>query len=102
MKPGTQIAYVPNHAWFTSLDHPQRTPDLQHRDVEFGFVTSEHNYKDAHWCRFWIKGQPGVLRTTNTSEKTPNDNLVEHVSTDQAHVDALLAGIQAQRAMWGG
>lgn len=50
MKIGTQVAYLPTHA----------DGDVTHPDVEFGFVTSARG--EAHFCRYWRKGQPGVLR----------------------------------------
>ena len=76
MKIGTQIAYVPRHAH----------GDIQHPDVEFGFVTNIGNDTNC-WCRFWQKGKVGMeLRTTANSEVTPNCLLVEFASLEQAHI----------------
>ena len=61
--PGMQIAYVPDHA----------KDDENHPDIEFGFVTSVR--KNGCFCRYWIKGSPGELRTTCNSELTPKCNL---------------------------
>ncbi len=71
-KAGDQIAYIPDHA----------EGDILHDDVEFGFVTSQAG-KRSVFCRYWIKGLPGVLRTVANSEATPIENLVEHKSVHQ-------------------
>jgi hypothetical protein len=76
MEPGTQIAYIPLHA----------EGDINHPDVEFGFVTLEKH--DCHFCRYWRKGHLGELRTVANSEYTPTAMLVEHISVPQDLVDA--------------
>ena len=75
MNIGTQIAYVPSHT----------NGDLNHEDVEFGFVTSER--KDSHFCRYWRKGHLGELRTLSNSELTPTEMLLEHKSVSQNVVE---------------
>ena len=55
MKLGTQIIYVPSHA----------EGDTNHPDCEFGFVTSTTTL--GAYCRYWRKGEPGVLRTRANS-----------------------------------
>ena len=82
MKPGTQIAYVPNHA-HGSISHP---------DVEFGFVTSVNHHGDV-FCRYWHRGDVGRLRTTLNSECTPRRNLVAHDSVPQEEVDKLMVSL---------
>ena len=84
MKPGTQIAYIPLHA----------ENDINHPDVEFGFVVSERG--DAHFCRYWRRGHPGELRTVANSELTPTNNLVEYKSVSQDVVDNLVLGFLFQ------
>ena len=79
MEPGTQIAYIPNHA----------NGDIIHPAVEFGYVTSESG-DNSHFCRYWIRGHPGMLRTVANSELTPNRNLVKHNSVLQGLVDSLM------------
>jgi hypothetical protein len=79
-QPGDQVAYIPHHA----------AGDIQHPDVEFGFVTSPSQRGD-YFCRYWRKGQPGTLRTVANSECTPVDCMVKHDSVDQSSVDRLLA-----------
>ena len=79
MNTGTQIAYVPMHAG----------GDLNHPDVEFGFVTREAT--GHHWCRYWRRGQPGQLRTVANSELTSDDCLVVHASVLQTVVDGCLS-----------
>jgi hypothetical protein len=76
MKVGDQIAYVPTHA----------NGDINHPDVQFGFVTGFNSQGDP-FCRYWRKGQVGVLRTTANSECTPIDMIVDHQSVLQSKVD---------------
>ncbi len=83
MKPGTQIAYIPVHA-HGGLAHP---------DVEFGFVTSKKG--DVHFCRYWRKGDPGVLRTVANSEATPTAMLIKYVTVTDLLVTRHLALIAA-------
>ena len=77
--PRDQIAYIPMHA----------DCDINHPDVEFGFVTSINEAADSAFCRYWSKYSPGELRTKANSEGTPIDMLVHHVSTRQEIVDDL-------------
>ena len=77
LKARTQIAYIPPHA----------DGDINHPDVEFGFITSVNHALHFHMCRYWRKGEPGVLRTTANSELTPEACLVEHESVPQERVD---------------
>ena len=84
MKTGTQVACVPHHA----------NGDLTHPDVEFGFVMCEAGEHD-HFCRYWKKDKPGVLRTVANSERTPNDCLVEYKSVDQTVVVLAIMLIEA-------
>jgi len=79
MMRGTQIAYIPAHA----------NRDINHPDVEFGFVTSQR--QGVYFCRYWRKGELGELRTTSNSELTPNEYLVEHQSAEQGIVDKLIS-----------
>lgn len=85
MKTGTQIAYIPLHAG----------GDIDHRDVEFGFVTSVKLELNVAYCRYWSKHSAGELRTKANSEGTPMDCLVEHISVQQTLVDSLLIEIAA-------
>jgi hypothetical protein len=73
---GTQIAYVPTSAH----------GDLNHPDVEFGFVTIDLGANGA-FCRYWRKDLPPTrqlysenvedyLRTKDNSELTPRACLV--------------------------
>lgn len=82
MKRGTQTAYVPMHA----------DGDINHPDVEFGFITSVH--ESAAFCRYWYRGQPGVLRTRSNSELTALARLVKHVSVSQEKVEQLLERLE--------
>lgn len=77
--PGEQIAYVPAHA----------DGDLNHPDVEFGFVVGPAG-EDAYFCRYWRKGELGVLRTVANSESTPAHMLVSVWSVPQATVERCL------------
>lgn len=76
---GDQIVYVPTHA----------NGDQDHADCEYGFVTSVSS-NGTVFCRFWHKGQPGVLRTVSNSEGTTGINLFKATSVRQRVVDCLL------------
>lgn len=80
LKTGTQIAYIPTHA----------NGDINHEDVEFGFVTSYKPTLDVYFCRYWRQGHIGEMRTTANSEATPADMLVEHVSLPQPTIESWL------------
>jgi hypothetical protein len=92
MKPGTQIAYIPEHA----------DGDITHGDVEFGFVTSERADGAVHFCRYWVRKQPGVLRTRANSEATPTSNLREWRSVLDSEVEWCLRAIQAEEVAAAG
>lgn len=81
IKRGDQIAYIPMHA----------EGAISHTDVEFGFVTSVRG--NTAFCRYWRKGQMGVLRTVANSEGTPIDSLEECPSVPQSTVDELLGSM---------
>jgi len=84
MKPGTQVAYIPDHA----------LGDIKHPDVEFGFVTSEKNA--VHFCRYWKRNELGILRTTANSESTSTDHLVEKDSVSQGVIQDTVKMYQIQ------
>jgi len=87
MKPGTQVVYVPSEA----------DGNIFHNSCEFGFVTSEHPDHEAHFVRYWRKGQIGrELRTTANSELTYNNDMQEYYSTSQDNVDKQLILIKEQ------
>jgi hypothetical protein len=78
--PGDQIIYIPDHA---------NGPD--HKDAEFGFVTS---ITDQYvFCRYWSKHEPDKLRTVANSESTMPYNLIKSESHPQGRIDALLGKI---------
>jgi hypothetical protein len=83
MKRGDQIAYLPDHA--TGLLHP---------DVEFGFITSISPIDNEYiFCRYWLKGKPGILRTTANSESTHIRNLILYESVPIERVQEILEEI---------
>jgi len=80
---GTQVLYVPRHAH----------GDLNHPDVEEGFVTSARRVGEVAlvWCRFWSKEDPTLLRTLSCSERcNPNDLFVKN-TRPQCVVDSWIA-----------
>ena len=86
MEAGTQVAYIPEHA----------KGDIHHRDVQYGFVTSQSERMESHFVRYWAREEEGfVLRTTANSELTPDRLLVKHKIVMQERVDKLLALIKA-------
>ena len=90
LKPGTQILYVPSHA-----------DELDHSDVEKGFITSIVNITAAGrklgvFCRYWSKHHSG-LRTTANSEFTLLENIVVKDTYSQAKVDETLKHIMEEQ-----
>lgn len=78
---GDQIAYIPNHA----------DGDIRHPDVELGFITSIiAASKTTYFCRFWNKGEPGILRTTANSEPCDSETIVKHPSVSQKIVNEFM------------
>jgi len=63
-EPGDQIAYVPQHA----------NGDLDHKDVEFGFVTSVR--EDTVFCRYFRSRDSNELRTLSCSEGANAQSIV--------------------------
>lgn len=77
LKRGTQIIYVPSHAY----------GDENHPDVEIGFVMRDQvEGKDNVFCRFWRKDLSD-LRTKANSESTPISSLVVVDTVTQSRVD---------------
>jgi hypothetical protein len=83
LKPGTQILYVPNHA----------QGDLDHPDVEKGFVVYVKPETETAFCRYFHKDRPTVLRTTANSEGTPIRNLVVQEYRPQFKINRLMEKI---------
>ena len=82
---GDQIAYIPRHA----------KGDINHPDVEYGFVTSVRG--NMVFCRFWynVRGgrHQGELRTTANSQSVRRELLVRRDYKPQEDVDELLEHI---------
>ena len=78
-KLGDQIAYIPLHA----------AGDIEHPDVEFGFVARLNKHTaESFFCRYWVKGAPGRLRTVGGAELTPGDMMHKVYTVDQWIIDA--------------
>lgn len=82
-KPGTQVAYIPNHA----------NGDINHVDVEFGFITGMSQDNTFAFCRYWSKNSEIALRTTCNSESTPLENLVEYEHVPQGVVNRIMVAL---------
>ena len=75
---GTQIAYVPDHA----------EGDINHSDVQFGFVTSIAEGTEGDlFCRYWKSRTSIDLRTKANSERTPIMNIKYIDTRSQDFVD---------------
>lgn len=84
-KVGQQVAYIPNHA-----------DDIDHEDVEYGFVTRVTEGTITIWVRFWVKGKEGIeLRTKANSEPCYPATLRHHDSCTQYKVDEAMKVIAA-------
>lgn len=81
LKRGMQIMYIPMHC----------NGDLNHKDIEYGFVTST-GLREVVFCRYWNKFyNPGEsLRTIANSEATPLDMMLIHDSVPQCLVNIML------------
>lgn len=81
---GTQVAYVPIHA----------DGDILHKDVEFGFIATSIDDKQA-FVRYWVRGKEGVeLRTKSCAELTNVDDsvrVIHHSVTPEAIEEQLRA-----------
>ena len=80
LKRGTQIAYVPTHT----------KGDINHNDVERGFVTSGPTKDGAYFCRYWSRYHEKELRTKANSECTPADCLQVTDSFPQELIEEML------------
>lgn len=78
LKKGMQIAYIPNHA----------DGDVDHPDVEFGFVTSVKG--DTVFCRYWRSKDSPELRTKTNSEGASKRYISYYVSRPQNEVDEVI------------
>lgn len=75
MKRGDQIVYIPQHAMELGIEHP---------DVEYGFVNSISPIdNEVIFCRYWLKGKLGELRTVANSEATNIRNLKYYFKVSQ-------------------
>ena len=86
MKRGDQIVYVPAHA----------DGNVLHPDCEFGFIA--YMGIEYAFCRFWRKGQPGILRTTANSEGAALRDLLPFHSVRQKIVNSLLDQFDKEKA----
>ena len=77
-KIGQQIAYVPTHA----------QGDVNHPDVEFGFVTSQKGARV--WCRFYRNPSTTDLRTKLNSEPCSARDLKEHILHNSSIIERKL------------
>ena len=93
LKTGKQIVYIPDHA----------KGDIAHPDAEFGFISSWRTWeeegvkKETIFCRYYLKNEPGKLRTRANGESTSRRNLYPCESVPQFVVDALLWLIEKDR-----
>lgn len=82
MKPGDQIAYIPDHVLAQWEEFGNQLEDaLVHTSVEFGFVTRDKRGQTV-FCRYWMPfnhlgiRHPIQLRTKANSEATSFKNLI--------------------------
>lgn len=102
LQPGTQIAYVPDHA----------NGNLYHPDVQFGFVWAKTKMiDDTYFCRYWsgkslelgegykVRVIEPDLRTKSCAEITERRHIVLHESVDQSIVFEVMKKIKDERSM---
>ena len=86
---GLQVAYIPRYV----VERNKTLGEvLKDKHTEFGFVTSWND--NAIFCRFWLKGKPGELRTVANSEACDAADLFEHESAPKT---MLIKQIQKMR-----
>lgn len=82
LPPGTQIAYVPLHA----------EGDIDHKDVQFGFIVIEKPDMEAYVCRYFNL-HSDELRTKANGEITPKLMMRVHYHHPKALVAKLIHDI---------
>ena len=88
MKRGDQIIYVPQHA---------RNKGINHKDIEYGFVYSISPIdSEIMFCRYWIKGNLGELRTVAASEATNIRDLRGYDSVDPQVISDTITMIEQE------
>ena len=94
MKQGDQVIYVPSHA---------RNKGINHKDIEYGFVYSvSPTDSETLFCRYWIKGDAGVLRTVANSEATNLRDLRGYDSVSPGRVAETIEMIKKEKEIYGG
>jgi len=75
---GLQVVHFPPHVAKRNKTFGEALKD---KDAEFGFIASW----DEHviFCRFWLKGKPGELRTVANSEARDKFELFAHESVSK-------------------
>jgi hypothetical protein len=63
----TQVAYIPTHA----------KGDIDHPDVQFGFITSIRDREGYYFVRYWRAKYSPELRTKANGERTHESMLVK-------------------------
>ena len=84
LKRGSQVAYIPHHAH----------GNIDHEDVEYGFVTSVKKLLGIAYVRYFWKQYPDQLRNTTNSEGTLISDLYPIDHRSQEVIDKLLEGCE--------
>lgn len=79
-KQGMQVAYIPQHA----------EKDINHEDVEYGFITKVDTERRVAWVRYWRGKDNLILRTDDNSQRTRFDSLVPHALCSRKTIDYML------------
>ena len=80
---GDQIAYLPTHV----------EGEIEHSDVEFGFITTINERHRRAWCRFFFHGTT-ELRTVSNSEVVGLESLLKYHHSEHRVIRA------AQEKVW--
>ena len=85
-KPLDQIAYIPDHA----------DGDINHEDVEFGFIVNTSCMPNMVFCRYWHNKKDCLdgLRTTANSEITPTRLIVHFESVNNKLIEDVIKKYQ--------
>lgn len=74
--------------------------DMDSDRVEYGFVSGLWG-ANGIFCRYWINGQPGKLRTISTSERTYPEDLVLHKSVPKKVIAEIVKKMESNPDKYG-
>jgi len=68
--------------------------------VEYGFVSGLWG-ANGIFCRYWVNGQPGKLRTLANSERTYPEDLVRYKSVPKETIEKVVKRLKSNPEKYG-